>query len=142
MDDHTVVLDETMSRQLRPGEAETGWVARSGHVPLGYLGDEAKTKQTYRVIDGVRYSVPGDRAQITTDGSIRILGRDSACINTGGEKVFAEEVERALKRHPAVYDVLVDRHAERTLGRAGDGGSGTASRRERQRRRVTRSRGG
>ena len=63
MDEHTVVLDEAMSRRLRPGEAETGWVARSGHVPLGYLGDEAKTRQTYRVIDGVRYSVPGDRAQ-------------------------------------------------------------------------------
>jgi acyl-CoA synthetase (AMP-forming)/AMP-acid ligase II len=107
MDEHTVVLDETLSRQLRPGEADTGWVARCGHVPLGYLGDEAKTKQTYRVIDAVRYSVPGDRAQITADGGIRILGRDSACINTGGEKVFAEEVERALKRHPAVYDVLV-----------------------------------
>jgi len=107
MDDHTVVLDEALARPLRPGETATGWVARSGHVPLGYLGDEAKTKQTYRVIDGVRYSIPGDRAQVTADGDIRILGRDSACINTGGEKVFAEEVERALKRHPAVYDVLV-----------------------------------
>jgi acyl-CoA synthetase (AMP-forming)/AMP-acid ligase II len=107
MDEHTVVLDAAMTRQLQPGEAETGWLARTGHVPLGYLGDEAKTRQTYRVINGVRYSVPGDRAQITTDGSIRIRGRDSACINTGGEKVFAEEVERALKHHPAVYDVLV-----------------------------------
>jgi acyl-CoA synthetase (AMP-forming)/AMP-acid ligase II len=96
-----------MTRRLQPGDAETGWLARTGHVPLGYLGDEAKTRQTYRVIDGVRYSVPGDRAQITADGSIRVLGRDSACINTGGEKVFAEEVERALKQHPAVYDVLV-----------------------------------
>jgi len=107
MDEHTVVLDAAMTRRLQPGEAEIGWLARTGHVPIGYLGDEAKTRQTYRVIDGIRYSVPGDRAQITADGSIRILGRDSACINTGGEKVFAEEVERALKHHPAVYDVLV-----------------------------------
>jgi acyl-CoA synthetase (AMP-forming)/AMP-acid ligase II len=107
MDEHTVVLDAAMTRRLQPGELETGWLARTGHVPLGYLGDEAKTRQTYRVIDGIRYSVPGDRAQITEDGSIRILGRDSACINSGGEKVFAEEVERALKHHPAVYDVLV-----------------------------------
>jgi acyl-CoA synthetase (AMP-forming)/AMP-acid ligase II len=107
MDEHTVVLDAGMTRRLPPGDAETGWLARTGHVPLGYLGDAGKTRQTYRVIDGVRYSVPGDRAQITADGSIRILGRDSACINTGGEKVFAEEVERALKHHPAVYDVLV-----------------------------------
>jgi 3-oxocholest-4-en-26-oate---CoA ligase len=107
MDDHTVVLDAALTRCLQPGEDETGWLARTGHVPLGYLGDEVKTRQTYRVIDGVRYAVPGDRAQILADGSIRILGRDSACINTGGEKVFAEEVERALKHHPAVYDVLV-----------------------------------
>ena len=107
MDEHTVVLDAAMTGRLQPGEEETGWLARTGHVPLGYLGDEGKTRQTYPLIDGVRYSVPGDRAQITADGSIRILGRDSACINTGGEKVFAEEVERALKHHPAVYDVLV-----------------------------------
>ncbi len=107
MDEHTVVLDDAMTRHLQPGEPEAGWLARTGHVPLGYLGDESKTRQTYRVINGVRHSVPGDRAQIMADGSIRILGRDSACINTGGEKVFAEEVERALKHHPAVYDVLV-----------------------------------
>jgi fatty-acyl-CoA synthase len=107
MDEHTVVLNEAMTRQVQPGEAEAGWLARTGHVPLGYLGDEEKTRQTYRVIDGVRYAVPGDRAQRMNDGTIRILGRDSACINSGGEKVFAEEVERALKQHPAVYDVLV-----------------------------------
>jgi 3-oxocholest-4-en-26-oate---CoA ligase len=107
MDDHTVVLDDAMTRRLDPGEGEMGWLARSGHVPLGYLGDEAKTLRTYPTIDGVRYSVPGDRAQPAVDGTIRVFGRDSACINTGGEKVFAEEVERALKRHPAVYDVVV-----------------------------------
>jgi acyl-CoA synthetase (AMP-forming)/AMP-acid ligase II len=107
MDDHTVVLDEAMTRILAPGEEEIGWLARRGHVPLGYLGDPEKTRRTYPTIGGERYSVPGDRAQALADGSIRILGRDSVCINTGGEKVFAEEVEAALKRHPAVADVVV-----------------------------------
>jgi fatty-acyl-CoA synthase len=107
MDDHTVVLDEAMSRRLQPGEPEIGWLARAGHVPLGYLGDRDKTERTYRIIAGTRYSIPGDRAQPADDGSIIMLGRDSVCINTGGEKVFAEEVEQALKKHPAVYDVLV-----------------------------------
>jgi acyl-CoA synthetase (AMP-forming)/AMP-acid ligase II len=107
MDDHTLVLDDMLTRPLAAGEEHVGWLARRGHVPLGYLGDEAKTRRTYPVIAGVRYSVPGDRAQVNADGSIRIFGRDSVCINTGGEKVFAEEVERALKEHPAVYDVLV-----------------------------------
>ena len=107
MDEHTVVLDAEMTRRLSPGETETGWVARSGHVPLGYFGDEAKTKRTYPVIGGVRYAVPGDRGQLAPDGTIQVFGRDSVCINTGGEKVFAEEVEQALKRHPAVYDVVV-----------------------------------
>ena len=76
-------------------------------MPLGYLGDEAKTRRTYPTIDGVRYAVPGDRAQLDDDGTHQVLGRDSVCINSGGEKIFAEEVEQALKRHPAVYDVLV-----------------------------------
>jgi fatty-acyl-CoA synthase len=107
MDEHTVVLDDALTRRLAPGEAEVGWLARTGHVPLGYLGDEAKTRRTYPVIAGVRYAVPGDRAQVAADGTIRVFGRDSVCINTGGEKVFAEEVEQALKRHPAVYDVVV-----------------------------------
>jgi acyl-CoA synthetase (AMP-forming)/AMP-acid ligase II len=107
MDPDTVVLDESLTRRLQPGEKETGWLARTGYVPLGYLGDEAKTRRTYPVIDGVRYSVPGDRAQLREDGTIEVFGRDSVCINSGGEKIFAEEVERALKRHPAVYDVVV-----------------------------------
>jgi 3-oxocholest-4-en-26-oate---CoA ligase len=107
MDEHTFVLDERMTRRLQPGEEEIGWLARTGHVPLGYLGDEAKTTRTYPVIDGVRHAIPGDRAQAVADGTIKVLGRDSVCINTGGEKVFAEEVEQALKRHPAVHDVLV-----------------------------------
>ncbi len=107
MDDHTVVLDESMTGVLEPGSEEIGWLARRGHVPLGYFGDPEKTQRTYPTIAGVRYSVPGDRAQVLADGSMRMLGRDSVCINTGGEKVFAEEVEAALKRHPAVADVIV-----------------------------------
>jgi acyl-CoA synthetase (AMP-forming)/AMP-acid ligase II len=107
MDEHTVLLDADMTRRLAPTETDTGWVARSGHVPLGYFGDEAKTKRTYPVIGGVRYAVPGDRGQFGPDGTILVFGRDSVCINTGGEKVFAEEVEQALKRHPAIYDVVV-----------------------------------
>jgi fatty-acyl-CoA synthase len=107
MDDHTLVLDDKITRRLQPGEAEVGWLARVGHLPLGYLNDEAKTRRTYPIIDEVRYSVPGDRARIAEDGTIHVFGRDSVCINTGGEKVFAEEVERALKQHPAVYDAVV-----------------------------------
>jgi acyl-CoA synthetase (AMP-forming)/AMP-acid ligase II len=107
MDDHTFVLDEGLTRRLDAGSAEIGWLARTGHMPLGYLGDRAKTERTYPVIGGVRHSIPGDRAQVAPDGAIKVLGRDSVCINTGGEKVFAEEVEQALKRHPAVHDVLV-----------------------------------
>ena len=107
MDPDTVILDEARQRVLSPGEQEIGWLARRGHVPLGYLGDAEKTRRTFPVVEGVRYSVPGDRARYAPDGSIVILGRDSVCINTGGEKVFAEEVEEVLKRHPAVYDVVV-----------------------------------
>jgi fatty-acyl-CoA synthase len=76
-------------------------------VPLGYLGDAAKTARTFPVIDGVRYSVPGDRARLTADGRLDLLGRDSVTINSGGEKIFAEEVEQALLHHPAVFDVIV-----------------------------------
>jgi acyl-CoA synthetase (AMP-forming)/AMP-acid ligase II len=76
-------------------------------VPLGYLGDADKTRRTFPVIDGVRYSVPGDRARLLPDGVTQLLGRDSVTINSGGEKIFAEEVEDALKYHPAVYDVVV-----------------------------------
>jgi fatty-acyl-CoA synthase len=107
MDEHTVVLDAELTRRLAAGEEAVGWVARTGHVPLGYFGDEAKTKRTYPVIDAVRYSVPGDRGQLEADGTIKVFGRDSVTINSGGEKIFAEEVERALKHHAAVYDVVV-----------------------------------
>jgi acyl-CoA synthetase (AMP-forming)/AMP-acid ligase II len=101
------VIDADRQAVLPAGSDEVGWLASSGRVPLGYLGDEAKTLETFPVIDGQRYSVPGDRAVRHADGSIEVLGRDSITINTGGEKVFAEEVEDALKRHPAVRDALV-----------------------------------
>jgi fatty-acyl-CoA synthase len=107
MDDGTCVLDAELTRRLQPGENEVGWLARSGYLPLGYFNDREKTQRTYPTVDGTRYAVPGDRAQIAPDGSVIVFGRDSVCINSGGEKIFAEEVEKALKHHPAVYDVVV-----------------------------------
>ena len=98
------VLDEA----LRPvGPGRIGRIAKSGHVSLGYYGDEAATKATFPVIDGARWALPGDMAQVDDDGSIIVFGRGVMCINTGGEKVFPEEVEQALKGHPAVMDALV-----------------------------------
>ena len=101
------VLSADRARRLLDADGETGWFAQYGRVPLGYFGDREKTEKTFTVIDGVRYAVPGDRARLRPDGSIEVLGRDSVTINTGGEKVFAEEVEGVLKRHPAVYDAVV-----------------------------------
>jgi 3-oxocholest-4-en-26-oate---CoA ligase len=121
------VVDDNL-RRTRAGE--TGRIAKSGHVPLGYYGDEAATAVTFPVIDGVRWAVLGDLARVEPDGSIVVLGRGSACINTGGEKVFPEEVEQVLKAHPAVLDALVagvpgDRFGERVAAvvelRAGAG---------------------
>jgi fatty-acyl-CoA synthase len=101
------VLKEDLSGPVEPGSGEQGWLARSGRVPLGYLDDPEKSQRTFPTIDGVRFAVPGDRAELEADGTLRLLGRDSVTINTGGEKVFAEEVEHALKHHPAVYDAVV-----------------------------------
>jgi 3-oxocholest-4-en-26-oate---CoA ligase len=101
------VLSADLRRELRPGEDELGWLAKSGRLALGYLGDPEKTARTYPVVHGVRYAVPGDRARLRPDGVIELHGRDSATITSGGEKIFAEEVEGALKMHPAVYDCLV-----------------------------------
>ena len=98
------VVDERL-RQV--GAGQTGRIAKSGHVPLGYYGDEAATAATFPVIDGVRWAVLGDLARVEPDGSIVVLGRGSTCINTGGEKVFPEEIEQTLKAHHAVLDVLV-----------------------------------
>ena len=104
--DDTAVVAADFSRVLQPGEGE-GWLARREFVPLGYLGDAEKTARTFPTIDGVRWSIPGDRARFLDDGRIELLGRDSVTINSGGEKIFAEEVERAVASHPAVYDVVV-----------------------------------
>ena len=107
MDADTCVLDADLTRRLEPGEEAIGWLARTGWLPLGYYHDAEKTRRTYPTVGGIRYAVPGDRAQIAADGTVVVFGRDSVCINSGGEKIFAEEVERALKHHPAVYDVVV-----------------------------------
>jgi fatty-acyl-CoA synthase len=102
-----MVVSADRSRFLEPGDAEVGWTARRGRVPLGYLGDREKTEATFPIIDGERVSIPGDRAQRLADGRIRLFGRDSTVVNTGGEKVFVEEVEAVLRTHPAVTDALV-----------------------------------
>lgn len=102
----TAVVAEDFSRVLTPGEGG-GWLARRDLIPLGYLGDPEKTARTFPTIDGVRWSVPGDRANVLEDGKVQLLGRDSVTINSGGEKIFVEEVERAIAAHPAVYDVVV-----------------------------------
>ena len=102
-----VVVSEDMTRILSPGDDEIGWLAQQGLIPLGYLGDAEKTARTFPVIEGIRHSVPGDRARWDADGQIELLGRDSVTINSGGEKIFAEEVEAAIAEHPAVYDVVV-----------------------------------
>jgi len=101
------VLSVDLQRVLEPGDPELGWLTQTGRVPRGYLGDPDKSSPTFPLIDGVRHAVAGDRARLLADGSIELHGRDSVTINTGGEKVFAEEVEQALKRHPAVFDALV-----------------------------------
>ncbi len=101
------VLSADLTRELAAGDDELGWLAKSGPLAVGYLGDEAKTARTYPMIGGVRYAVPGDRARLRADGLIELHGRDSVTINSGGEKIFAEEVEAAVKAHPAVYDCVV-----------------------------------
>jgi fatty-acyl-CoA synthase len=103
----TVVVDEGLTTVLEPGHEGNGWLAQTGWIPLGYLGDADKTARTFPVIQGVRYSIPGDRARHLADGQIELLGRDSVTINSGGEKIFVEEVERAIAGHPAVADVVV-----------------------------------
>ncbi|MFI5041442.1 MAG: acyl-CoA synthetase [Acidimicrobiales bacterium] len=104
---NAVVLDETTLRPVIPGSGTVGRVARSGHIPLRYHGDAAKTASTFVEVDGTRYVVSGDMATVEAQGTISLLGRGSGCINTGGEKVFPEEVEAVLRSHPDVYDVLV-----------------------------------
>ena len=104
----SVVVSADRTRVLAPGEPEIGWLAKKGlDIPLGYLGDAAKTALTFPVIGGERMSVPGDRARALADGTLELLGREAVTINSGGEKIFAEEVEAAIVRHRDVYDVVV-----------------------------------
>jgi 3-oxocholest-4-en-26-oate---CoA ligase len=107
MGEFMTVLDDDL-RPVQPGSGARGRLARRGHIPLGYWKDEEKTAATF-VTDagGTRWSVPGDFATIEADGTITVLGRGSVCINTGGEKVYPEEVEAALKSHPDVFDAVV-----------------------------------
>jgi fatty-acyl-CoA synthase len=102
-----VVLSEDRTRFLEPGGDEIGWTARVGRVPLGYLNDPDATERTFPIVDGTRLAVPGDRATVADDGQIVLLGRDSLVINSGGEKIFVEEVEETIRRHPGVLDALV-----------------------------------
>ncbi|HEX4821466.1 MAG TPA: acyl-CoA synthetase [Acidimicrobiales bacterium] len=109
----TCIISEDFTHLLPLGSEKIGWVAKQGNVPLGYFGDAEKSAKTFPVIDGVRYSVPGDRGRQREDGIVEMFGRDSVTINSGGEKIFAEEVEAALGHHPDVYDSVV-------CGRASD----------------------
>ncbi|MCX7064038.1 MAG: AMP-binding protein [Proteobacteria bacterium] len=116
-----VFTDE--GRVVVPGSGETGKIGLSGSVPIGYYKDPKKSAETFREIDGVRYSFPGDYARVEADGTITLLGRGSMCINSAGEKVYPEEVEEVVKRHAAVYDCLVvgvpdDRFGERVVALA------------------------
>ena len=105
--DGATVLSANRSRVLAPGEDELGWTARCGRVPIGYLDDPAATATTFPELDSTRFAVPGDRARVEADGTILLLGRDSMVVNSGGEKIFVEEVEEVLRRHPDVIDALV-----------------------------------
>jgi len=116
-----VITDE--GKLVEPGSGEMGLIGTSGLVPEGYYKDEKKSAATFKEVDGVRYSFPGDYALVEADGSITLLGRGSNCINTAGEKVYPEEVEEAVKRHPDIYDCLVvgvedDRFGQRVVALA------------------------
>jgi 3-oxocholest-4-en-26-oate---CoA ligase len=115
-DDSVVLADD--DRLVAPGSGEIGVLALRGRTPVGYYKDAVKSGATFRVVDGVRYSIPGDYATIDADGTLVLLGRGSACINTGGEKVFPEEVEEALKEHPAVHDAVVVGRPDERFGEA------------------------
>ncbi len=105
--DGGLVLAEDYSRFLEPGEDQIGWSARTGRIPLGYFNDRDATVKTFPEVDGTRVVISGDRATLAADGTLRLLGRDSLVVNTGGEKVFVEEVEEVLRSHPDVVDALV-----------------------------------
>ncbi len=104
---NVVTIDAVTGTVLPRGSSEPGMLAAAGPMPVGYWHDEEKTAQTFRVVDGVRYTVPGDFATIAEDGTVTLLGRGSVCINSGGEKIYPEEVEVAARRHPTVIDANV-----------------------------------
>ena len=106
IDKNTKVLDED-GNEVVPGSGVRGIIAKCGHIPVGYFKDEKKTAETFKTINGVRYAIPGDFAEVEADGSVTMLGRGSVSINSGGEKIYPEEVEAALKGHPDVFDALV-----------------------------------
>lgn len=106
IDKNTKVLDED-GNEVVPGSGVRGIIAKCGHIPVGYFKDEKKTAETFRTYHGVRYAIPGDYAEVEADGSVTMLGRGSVSINSGGEKIYPEEVEAALKGHPDVFDALV-----------------------------------
>jgi 3-oxocholest-4-en-26-oate---CoA ligase len=112
----TVTVLDSRLQAVRPGSGDVGQVARSGHISFGYYNDPEKTAETYVTVDSKRWLLSGDLATVETDGTIAILGRGSLCINTGGEKVFPEEIEATLKAHPAVYDVIVVGIPDRRYG--------------------------
>ena len=106
IDHRTVVLDED-GNEVKPGSGARGVIAKKGNIPVGYYKDEKKTAETFKTFNGVRYAIPGDYAEVEEDGSVTMLGRGSVSINSGGEKIYPEEVEAALKGHPDVFDALV-----------------------------------
>jgi len=106
IDHRTVVLDDD-GNEVQPGSGVRGVIAKKGNIPVGYYKDEKKTAETFQTINGVRYAIPGDYALVEEDGTVTMLGRGSVSINSGGEKIYPEEVEAALKGHPDVFDALV-----------------------------------
>jgi acyl-CoA synthetase (AMP-forming)/AMP-acid ligase II len=106
IDHRTVVLDED-GNEVKPGSGVRGVIAKKGNIPVGYYKDDKKTAETFRIYNGVRYAIPGDYAEVEADGTVTMLGRGSVSINSGGEKIYPEEVEAALKGHPDVFDALV-----------------------------------
>jgi fatty-acyl-CoA synthase len=118
MGEFMTVLDDEV-RPVAPGSGVVGRLARRGHIPIGYYKDDEKAAATFvTAADGTQWVVPGDSAVVEPDGTITMLGRGSVCINSGGEKVYPEEVEAVLKSHPDVFDAVVvgvpdDRYVER-----------------------------
>nr|WP_090342607.1 acyl-CoA synthetase [Mycolicibacterium malmesburyense]CRL73097.1 acyl-CoA synthetase [Mycolicibacterium malmesburyense] len=106
IDHRTVVLDEN-GNEVKPGSGVRGLIAKKGNIPVGYYKDPKKTAETFKTFNGIRYAIPGDYAEVEADGTVTMLGRGSQSINSGGEKIYPEEVEAALKGHPDVFDALV-----------------------------------